>query len=1091
MTTCTSKLLLSILLPLLLICNAFGQGSTTSSLNGRVTDSAGEALPGATVIATDTQTGAEYGSTADFNGFYRINGMSVGGPYTLKVSFVGYGNYIKEGLYLTLGQTLKENVKLGEDVKTLEGVEVKASAEDDFDGNRTGAQTVVGTKSIESLPTVSRDLNDFTRLTPQAKLENGGISIAGANNRYNAIFIDGAVNNDVYGLSSGGTNGGQAGISPISIDAIKQFQVVIAPFDVRQGGFAGGGINAVTRSGSNIFEGSAYWLFRNQRLAGKTPTDNPDVERQSLADFTAQTYGARLGGPIIKNKLFFFANVEIQRDETPQPYDPAGYAGDVGAAGLDALRQSLITKYGYDPGGFRNNTARLEGEKFLIRLDYNINRNHKLTVRHSYTHGEATQPGRSSNNRINYFNNGRLFPSTTNSSALELNSNFGSKFSNNLILGYTHVEDDRSVLGDPFPSVSINDGAARISLGSDPFAAANILKQDVFTLTDNFSIFRGRHTITVGTHNEFYKIFNLFVRQNFGDYQYNSVQDFLNGDADPDLVVQYNRSYSIDNPSAVGGANTAVADFTAFQLGFYAQDEIEVNDQLKITAGLRIDIPVYTDTPKANEQFNNETIPLLQQAGWDTNGIRSGDLFKVRPLFAPRVGFNYDLFGDQRTQIRGGTGIFNSRVPLVWLGGAYTNNGQEIGSISERSQLFIPDVNNQPPTGPISNEPSGQMDLFRDDFKLPQVWRSNLAIDQKLPAGLVATVELMYTKTLNDILVKNYNVAPTPKGNLAGPGDTRPFYDRENRLDPRYTDIIVAENTSVGYSYNISTTIKQNTDFGLAWSLSYTFGQTKSLTDATSSQNSSQWRFTENVNGKNNLDLAFSDFDPGHRIVGFVTYRKAYLKSMATTVSLFGTAESGRRFSYVYGGGRVTDANGNTLRGTGQLSNDDPGSASTASDLIYVPRDISEINLIDYQSGGRVITAEEQWQALDTYIRNDDYLSERRGQYAERNGDRLPFTFTMDLKLAQEFFIKTKNNKQHTLTVSFDIFNFTNFLNKDWGRRYFVQFGNYQLIRSVGGEGTDQPSFIFDAPNGDIWDIDDSGVNSARWQAQLGLRYTF
>ncbi|GJM62112.1 TonB-dependent receptor [Persicobacter diffluens] len=1074
---------------------SFGQGSTTSSMNGRVTDENGDALPGATVVATDTRTGAEYGSITDFNGFYRINGMSVGGPYKLEVSFVGYDAYLKVDLFLTLGQTFKVDVAMGESVMALEGVEVTASAEDDFDGNRTGAQTVVGSDKIEALPTVARDLNDFTRLTPQAKVDNnGGLSIAGINNRYNAIFIDGAVNNDVFGLSSQGTNGGQTGISPVSIDAIEQFQVVIAPYDVRQGGFAGGGINAVTRSGSNQFEGSAYWLFRNQNIAGKTPTDDPNVEREKLSDFSAQTYGARLGGPIIKNKLFFFANVEIQRDETPQPYNPVGYLGDTDAAGLDDLRQALISRYDYDPGDFRNNTQELRGEKFLLRFDYNINRNHKLTARHSYTKGEALQPDRSSNTSISYFNAGRTFPSVTNSTAIELNSNFGSKFSNNLILGYTHVLDDRTWLGGAFPSVQITDGAGRITFGSEPFSTANKLEQDIFTITDNFSIYKGRHTITIGTHNEFYKLFNLFVRQNFGEYSYNSVADFLTGDTDSTAVVQYRRGYSILNPPALGNENTtSAADFNAMQLGFYVQDEIEVNDKLKVTAGLRVDIPIYTDDPIENTKFNQETLPQIAAAGWDVNGVKSGQLFKVRPLFAPRVGFNFDVFGNQTTQLRGGTGIFNSRIPLVWLGGAYTNTGLSVGTYTADDRFFDPDISKQPPFGPFPDnpEPSGQMDLFRDDFKLPQVWRSNLAVDQKLPAGLVATVEFMYTKTLNDVVYKNLNVSPNPSGNLEGPGDQRPFYDRANRIDADYTDIILGENTSKGHSYNISATIKQSTAFGLDWSLSYTYGQSKVLTDGTSSQNSSQWRFTENVNGKNNLDLSFSDFDPGHRIVGFVSYRKEYLKSMATTISLFGNAESGKRFSYVYGGSTVQGTDGTTKRGTGQIAFDDPGSSTTTSDLIYVPRSADEINLIDYVQDGRTITAEEQWEQLDAYIRGDDYLSERRGDYVERNGDRLPFTFTMDLKLAQEFFINTNNGRRHKLTVSFDIFNFTNFLNKDWGRKYFMSFDQFPLIRNVGGEGTDRPEFIFNTPSGDIWNIDDSGVNGARWQAQLGVRYTF
>ncbi len=672
------RILTFFLSSLLAAPTVWAQGTTTASMNGEVTDTNGQPVPGATVQAVHEPSGSQYANVTGNSGYFRIANMRVGGPYTVTVSFVGYEEVTKEDIFLDLGQTYGLDVSMSESVTELADV-VVVSAGGLIDGNRTGAETNVGREQIMSLPTVDRSLNDFTRLTPQANITHQGISIAGINNRFNAIYIDGAVNNDVFGLANSGTNGGQAGISPISLDALEQIQVVVAPYDVTLGGFAGGGINAVTRSGKNEFEGSAYYYFRNEKLAGKTPGDIPDGERTSLAPFTVNTYGARLGGPIVKNKLFFFANVELLREEEPFPFNAAEYQGNATAADLDNLVSFLGTEYGYNPGGYLNNVQTRNSDKIIAKIDWNINQNHKMSVRHSYVKGETVSLNRPTSQNIYFYNTGYIFPTTTNSTALELKSNFGNNFSNNLILGYTRVRDDRDILGDPFPGVEIQDGPAVIKFGTDNFSYSNIVFQDVYTLTDNFNWYKGRHTFTFGTHNEFFTIENLFSIFSTPLYSYdqpsaNNLQRFIDGE-EGFVLVGHEQLSPGQSQIRLGDATNLGPTFNAMQMAFYAQDEIQVNSNVKLTAGIRVDIPIFLeDPPLVNESFNTETVPLIQEF-YDLKGARASRAPATQLLWSPRVGFNWDVTGNKTTQLRGGLGIFTSRVPWVWPGGMFIRNG--------------------------------------------------------------------------------------------------------------------------------------------------------------------------------------------------------------------------------------------------------------------------------------------------------------------------------------------------------------------------------------------------------------------------------
>lgn len=1070
---------------------AYGQGSTTSAISGTVYNENEQLLPGATVVATHQPTGTKYGNVTNTEGRFRLANMQVGGPYILEVSFVGYETNQRDNIYLALGQTLNQTFALSEQATELEGVEVVATQSDVFDGTRTGQQTTIDQRKINDIPTVSRALGDFARFNPLANLSENTdgfeISIGGQNNRYNAIYIDGAVNNDVFGLAGSGTNGGQTGVQPISIDAIEQFQINVAPFDVRQSGFAGGSINAVTRSGTNEFEGSAYYLWRNEELAGDNPNaeDDPSVPK-SLPNFAARTYGFRLGGPIIKNKLFFFTNVELQRDETPQPFAFNTYEGDATRDEINQLADKVEEDYGYSVGSFDNNTAYLDSDKILAKIDWNISQNHQLTLRHSYILAENLEARNSSVGSINFINGSEYFESVTHSTALEITSSFGNKFSNKFVFGSTIVRDDRDPLGDPFPTVRIQDGSdGTINFGAERFSTANLLDQNIFTLTNDFEWYKGNHTITIGTHNEFYNVGNLFIRNNFGYYQADSLSQFL-VEGDP-IMSEFERSFSqVDNET--GDESDAIADFSMFQVGLYIQDEFQVTDNLRLTGGLRVDVPFFVDDQPENEDFNNTTIPAIEAAGYDLQGARTGSFIESQLLFSPRFGFNWDVYGDQATQVRGGLGVFTSRLPLVWLGGAYNNYGFNIGEVRLNSNdgdeiIFESDINSQPPGEVNVNnpEPSGQVDLFAEDFRLPQVFKANLAVDQRLPGGLIGTVEGLFTSDVNAVYYQNLNLRPA-EDNLEGTPDDRPVFNanQSNLIDPTYTGAYLASNTDKGYAYNFVLQLSRPFRRGFSADVSYTYGDAFSVLDGTSSQNNSQWRGYQNVDGRNEEgDPQRSNFSMGHRILAQASYQVSYLGgAMSSQLSLIYEGQSGNPFSYVYG------AQNRNFVNDGGFSN---------SELIYVPANRNEINLVEVVEDGNVtFTAEQQWEALNAFISNNDDLDEARGEYIERNTARTPWEGVVDLRFLQNF-----NLGRNTLQVSVDVFNITNLINDEWGRRYFVSFDNYGILDLEGlQDGTTIPEFTVDdnilqgeAP----WEnnIEDEGFRSSIWQMQLGVRYIF
>ena len=1087
---------LLVVILLAFVGESYAQGVTTSSLNGKVTDNNENPLPGATVVAIHGPTGTKYAAITDFDGFYRIQNMRVGGPYRVTITYVGFNGYVKDDLYLQLGQSERVSTQLQESTSELEEVVITASRDGVFDSGKTGTETTVTQREINTLPNTSRSIAEFVRVTPQAQLAEGddgfSISIAGQNNRFNGIYIDGAVNNDVFGLAGSGTNGGQTGINPFSIDAIETFQINVAPFDVRQSGFAGGAINAITRSGSNNWEGSVYSFFKNEDLVGKTPVDlvGEGEEREKTDEFTALTYGMRLGGPIVKDKLFFFINYERIDNETPAPFNISNYRGNSTAQDLANLRQTILDRYNYDIGGYENNASSLLGNTFTIRLDWNIDENNQIFIKNNYVKSENLEGRGSSNGTINFSNGSEYFESVANTTTLEWNSTIGSRFANNMIIGYSMVRDDRDPDGSPFPTVFLDDGDGGINLGAERFSTANLLDQDVFTFANNFNIFSGRHTITVGTQNEFAKSKNLFFRNNFGRYRYFDVFDDLDNDGQRDDFVQsgvtsflnnqavsrYEYNYSLIPGGGVGDESTGAAEFERLMLGFYAQDEVQVTDNLRITAGLRVDIPFWEDGI-GNEDFNTRTVALLEANGKDLQGARVGKAIQSRAHIAPRIGFNWDVKGDNTTQLRGGLGIFTSRVPLVWAGGTYNNNGVTQGVSDNRDFndpiFFNPDVNTQQRhLTPGAGDVGGQIDLFAPDTKLPQILKYNIAVDQKLPWwGLIASADFLYQDNITQLQYENLNIRNAEETLNNGP-DNRPRYNLFNNIDPTYNSgIFLASNTGAGYSYNATFTLTKPFQDGFQGSISYSYGDSKNIFDATSSQNSSQWNNQVTVNGKNSrLPLTRSDFSAGHRIISNVSYEFKWTENIKTTIGLVYEGSQSRPFSYTYG-------NDNDQRILNDAFND--------AALIYVPANASEI-----QFNGTTEEQAAQWEAFNNYITNDDYLSERRGQYAERNGDRGPWNHIFDLRFVQDFSINMGNQK-HGLQLTADILNFGNFLNKEWGVRKFIS-SEVNLLDVVDIDNNNVPIFeLNDNVINDVEQIDDFGNQSSRWQMQIGLRYLF
>ncbi len=1025
--------------------NISAQGVTTASISGTVTDQNGEPLPSATIMAVHEPSGTQYGTTSRLNGKYNIFGLRVGGPYKVTVTYVGYKSETRDNVYLELGENQTINFTLSTSEVRLSEVQVTANRNPIISNDRTGSFENVSAKQIQEVPTISRTFQNFAKLSPLFSGTN--MQAAGRNNRYNNIQIDGTQYNDLFGLGSSGTPGGQTGANPISLDAIQSFQVVVAPYDVRYGGFTGSGINAITRSGTNQFSGSVYGYGRNQSLVGVSP----DTLKTKLANFNEYQYGFRLGGPIMRDKLFFFTNLELTQHTTPLSNTALGPQGNASnQANADTLA-SLLSAKGFNPGSYSSFDANQPSTKFFLRFDYNLDENNKLTLRNNYVHSYIDNLGnRSGTYSMSFDSYLYRITNNTNSTVLQLNSNFGNQISNELILGYTSISDKRGPTGSGLPEINVVlPGGFTIYAGTDRYSSANSLDQSIFEFTDNFTYITGNNILTFGTHNEFFSFKNLFIRSYWGYYQYK---------------VNYVSQLNFNNPSFYQRVLSRTSDpepaaqFNVNQIGFYAQDEYTALPNVKITLGLRLDIPFFPTKPSYNDSVS------YYFPGYSTSNIPSGNI-----LWSPRLGFNWDVNGEHETQVRGGVGIFTGRVPYVWMSNNYGNTGTLIAEVDGGAGTqFSADPNNQPGVGaPGTGAPKFQseIDLVDPNLKMPQLLRFDAAVDRQLPFGITGTVEALYSKNLNDMLYKEINLNPV-KGTLP---DGRPLYGGTNNGNNNFFGMYYLTNTSKGYQYNFTVQLQRNVPFGISGNVAYTYGRSFDQNGVLSSQAQSQMRYNPIINDPNNPSLTTSDFEIRNRIFASVTYTQDFFGNAPTSFSLYYNGQSGLPISYTVTG----DLNGDGFDG---------------NDLFYIPRNDADIELGTVNKSGVYSAASAAtYASFDSFINNNSYLSSHRGTIAARNGSTYPWRNELDLRIVQT--IPAFSNG-HLFQISLDVLNVLNLIDSNWGYDVSGGYNTYNVVSYQGmDKATNKPVFGFRAPANNLaWNYDNL---TSRWTMQLGVRYTF
>ncbi len=1041
---------------------------TTSAISGKVLDETKAPVIGATVVAVHEPSGTLYGAVTNVDGRYTIQGMRTGGPYKIEISYVGYNKTTYTGISLELGNTLSLNAEMKPSSELLDEVVVVADAK-----ANAGAAHNFSTQKIENTPTVDRNVYDIVKNMPMAMTsKNGGITFAGSNNRYNSFQIDGTVSNDVFGLSASGTNGGQTGANPISMDAIQEIQVVVAPFDVRQSGFTGGGINAITKQGTNTTHGSAYTYFNNQNMYGKYSAVR-DYEKSPLTQQYTRTYGGTLGGAIVKDKLFYFVSAEAKKESYPSSVYP-GYTdsyitNDVAKQIADQYYKLTGIQEGYGQPDIENKSFGL-----LARIDWNINQNHKLALR--YQHNNSYDDNYSLGSTTYTFNNsGYRMNNKTNSIVAELNSHLGQSLYNELRASASFIRDHRNV-GYQGPNVQIKnvtgaDGktGVTVNIGTEYSSGANYLDQDIYTVEDNLSWYLGNHTLTFGTHNEIYRMKNLFIQAANGSWSYNSLDLFLQ-----DKPFQY--SYKYTDPELTGGDTRWAPAMKSGQFGFYAQDKWDVNTNFNLTYGLRIDIPVIFNNPTENPTFNE----YAAQQGFN---VRVGENPSAKVLFSPRVGFRWYTNDSHNTLLRGGVGIFTGRVPFVWLSNAFNNTGMEskgttLGNKDNQSNW----LNDAPALGQYANDPMGAANsqtgtsakpdivTVSKDFKYPQVFRANLAWEQKLPGDVKMTLEGVYSKTMNNVFFENLAAVNTGEKVYAIPGVEASAAPKYSNTKSNYYSIINLKNTNKGYTYALSALLEKHFNFGLDLSASYTFGHAKSVNDGTSSVAYSNWKYNYSVDTNSPNELGFSKFDIPHRVMVQASYSspKYWNGWTSTTISVIYNGFSGSRYSLTLND--KSDFNGDGYAG---------------NSLLYIPTndELNKMTFVDVtdKSGNVTMSAEQSRQAFKQWIENDSYAKNHRGQYAERNSNLSNWEHEIDLHLAQTIYNVQGVGK---LEFTFDIINFANMLNKKWGASYESAYNLSPLtLQSFAKDGT--PQYTYNKA-----EIQKSDISS-RWHCQVGVRLTF
>jgi len=1025
---------------------AFAQ-VTTSSLGGIVTNNDGESLIGSTVLAVHMPSGTQYAVTTFDNGRFTIKNMRIGGPYTITVEYLGFTPGVEQNVYLELGQKLNLNFNLQEEGVVADEVVISANMDPILNGERTGPATSLSSDEINNLPTISRSASDYTRLNPMAA--EGG-SFAGRNDQFNNYTLDGSVFNNPFGLDAA-TPGGQSNAQPISLDAIEQINVAIAPYDVTQSGFTGAAINTVSKSGTNEFHGTVFGFFRNSDLTG----GKVDGESIFKGDPKQTQFGFSVGGPIVKNKIFFFANFEKEdRSDLGSLWVPSGSSVNggnvsrVSVTDMNLVSSLLNSRYGYDTGASEGYIHDEDNVKGLLKLDFNINNNHKLSATYNFLDAYNDNPAHPSalGRRgpdflsLQFQNSGYRINNTLHQFRAELKSFFGSKYANKFSAGYTQFRDSRDPMSTAFPVVNISkDGIRYIIAGHEPFSINNVLDQDVFQVKNEFNIFSGTHTWTFGAAFERFDFNNSF---NLGVYGGSAFA--------PDIPIEEFEAYinsgaldeTVETAEAVFNSNNAdgtwaLAETNLGQFSIYAQDEIQLNDNLNMSFGLRFDFPLYFNTAdKIQENIDRNCcydgdIVYSDEEGNDITFAHT-TLPSSTPLINPRIGFNYDINGDRSAQLRGGTGLFSGRFPFVWIGNQVANPNFYFYNMTD------------------------------PDFKFPQVWRTSLGYDRQFGDGWIATVDLLYTKDLQAQVVNNYGLR-LPTGSLSGP-DPRPVYTNDDRVlvFGAPTNAYVFTNVDGGYSFNASFSIERNwNDTYLKLAYNYLKATDVMSIDAEISSDAYD-RNPANPTHTNAPLVAPSLYGNRHRIVGVASKRIPWAnENFATTVSLFFEYVEGNRYSYTY---------------AGDINND----GSVLNDLLYIPTD-GEIDQMNFSGSNQA----EQATALKEFIAQDDYLSSNRGSFAEKYAALSPWYNTWDLRILQDIGIKGSDNK---FQLSIDILNIGNLINSSWGVRQFAT--GTSLAQPIAVSVTDgNPVYSFDPDLKNTFFNDFSQFS--RWRMQIGLRYRF
>lgn len=1076
---------------------------TTSSMSGKVTlEGSTEPIIGATVQAVHEPSGTRYGAVTNVDGRFHIQGMRVGGPYSVTISYLGHQTKTIKGIQLQLGEIYNLETSLSENTQELGEVVISGSASK-FAAEKTGATTNISQTQIQNMPTVSRSISDLTRISPYAN----GMGFAGGDGRSTNFTLDGANMNNNFGLSSDLPGGG----SPISMDAIDEIQVVVSPFDVRQSNFIGGGINAVTKSGTNTFKGTAYLYYQNENMHGNR------VDNQSLADpgkVRNTTYGFTLGGPIVKDKLFFFANLEYSKiptvvnrwraSDAEHPADPSNYVSRTTAADMQTVHDFMLKNYNYDTGSYTSFPADEDNLKILGRVDWNITQDHHLAVRFNHTKNTAWEPtnGNSGNTGYRLYGMNRLSrysmafansmyeqDNKITTISADLNSRFGEHFANQLLFTYSNIEDVRASNSREFPFIDIMNGYSTaadgtvtqvlepyMSLGYELFTYNNKVQNKVTTLTDNFTWYAGAHKVTAGFNFEHQLANNSYMRNGTGYYRYRSLDDFLTGAAPEAVAIAY----------GYNGDTKPTAQVRFNQFGLYLQDEWNVLDNLKLTGGIRFD----------NISFDNDDVirnNAIYELDFGGKHIDTGAWPKTNIQVSPRVGFTWDVFGNKSLKVRGGTGLFAGRLPLVYFTNMPTNSGmiQNIatavttykngvvnyrdprldnfagGITTDRAEIISKlgaPTTITPDEGAVPSSIAG----VAHNFKMPQVWKTSIGVDYIIPVNFPWTVtgEFTYTKKINDVMLTNYNINTEDVANwsrLSG-ADNRLVYPSQFNYYSRaingvnVNDACVLKNTHKGHgmTFNVTTNLTplENLDIMFA----YTHTVMKEVSGMPGSNATSAWAGLYTVNGPNLAGVQNSYYVIPDRIIASVSY--TWKKH--DHFSLFYQGYSPAGYSYFYQG----DLNGDGI----------------SNDLMYIPRNDNEIKF----------SSDADREAYWKYANQDSYLKNHKGEYAEAYSARAPWVHRFDFEWRHDFTLRT-GSINHKLELSAAIANIGNLFNSKWGvEKNMANSGNGQILK-VDRIENGQPIFSMRKVNGEYptqtWSF--NKVYDQCWRMQIGVKYYF